>query len=132
MAYLYYYSNKFKDVVGEGFYQLMNSRDNYRSFCESASRSMNKFLIHRYIRTLVILLNPICSHITEHTWLNILGEKDSILNAKWPVADPVHEDLLQIDEYLKSVISNAGARKNAFYKNQVSIESGVKVDPNPN
>jgi hypothetical protein len=37
-------SNKFKDAVKEGFYQLMSYRDNYRSFCESSGRSMNKGL----------------------------------------------------------------------------------------
>jgi leucyl-tRNA synthetase len=118
-------SNKFKDAVKEGFYQLMSYRDNYRSFCESSGRSMNKALIHCYIRTLVMLISPICPHITEHIWLNLMKEKDSILNAKWPEADPVHQETLQINEYLSSVVSNAHTRKNAFIKKQVSVESGV-------
>jgi leucyl-tRNA synthetase len=112
-------NNKFKDAVKEGFYQLMSYRDNYRSFCESSGRSMNKALIHCYIRTLVMLISPICPHITEHIWLNLMKEKDSILNAKWPEADPVHQETLQINEYLSSVVSNAHTRKNAFIKKQV-------------
>jgi hypothetical protein len=29
------------------------------------------------------------------------------LNAKWPEADPVHQETLQINEYLSSVVSNS-------------------------
>lgn len=118
-------SNKVAIALKEGFYQLMNYRDNYRSFCESASRPMNKTLIHRYIRTLVIMLSPICPHITEHTWLNILQEEDSILKAKWPVADPVDEEVLQVNEYLTSIVSIAQARKKIFFTKQVLLKSCV-------
>ena len=49
---------------------------------------------------MIIALGPICPHISEHVWMDLLGKKESLLNTKWPQTGPVDELVIRSSEYL--------------------------------
>jgi leucyl-tRNA synthetase len=72
----------YKDVLKYGFFELQIARDNYRELC-SESEQMNLRLIKRFIEVQVILLAPICPHISDYVY-QFLHPGTTIMNAKWP------------------------------------------------
>lgn len=64
------------------------ARDKYRELCGVSG--MHVDLVFEYIRRQAIVLSPICPHISEHIW-TLLGNKTSILEAKWPDVGEVNE-----------------------------------------
>jgi leucyl-tRNA synthetase len=74
----------YKDVLKYGFFELQIARDNYRELC-SESEQMNLRLIKRFIEVQVILLAPICPHVSDYVY-QFLHPGTTIMNAKWPTA----------------------------------------------
>lgn len=87
------YFNKmlFKEGLRTGLFEFQKARDTYRELCGT---NMHTDLVFEFIERQALLMAPICPHIAEHIW-GLLGKKDSILNAKWPVAGPVDEKLIK-------------------------------------
>jgi len=88
----------YKDVLKYGFFELQIARDNYRELC-SESEQMNLCLIKRFIEVQVILLAPICPHISDYIY-QFLHPGTTIMNAKWPTAGKIDQSLIDSCNYL--------------------------------
>merc|ERR1712228_212293 len=85
-----YDAMKFRDVLRFGYYVLQSNADYYVAHVDNG---LNKELILRYIDVQLLLISPICPHITESIWSTIHKLNDFICNASWPRAQS--EDLIK-------------------------------------
>ena len=75
---------RYRDALVAGFFGLQESRDAYRKACALLQVAPSQVLLLRYVRTLALLISPICPHFSENVWRNVLGEKGSVMDAGWP------------------------------------------------
>ena len=61
----------FKEALRTSFFEFQAARDKYREL--TVKEKMRKDLIFRFIETQVLILNPICPHISEYVW-SLLGK----------------------------------------------------------
>lgn len=87
----------YREALKVGFFQLQATRDKYR---ELSVDGMHKELVLKYIRTQVLMLSPICPHICDHIWKNVLGNSNSILAERWPETGEVDAKLIESSQYL--------------------------------
>ncbi|RYE83636.1 MAG: hypothetical protein EOO65_03610 [Methanosarcinales archaeon] len=59
-------------------------------------------VLRRFFEVQFILLAPICPHICEHMWQNVLGRPGLVIDQPFPTAGPVDETLLAMDTYLQA------------------------------
>ncbi|KAL5109316.1 Leucine--tRNA ligase cytoplasmic [Taenia crassiceps] len=98
----HYSAQNYKEALRVVFYEFIACKDRYREVCQK--RGMHAALISQYIDLQTILLSPICSHICEHIWRNLLGHKESIFKSTWPKQlDPVDLKILAEGRYLDDV-----------------------------
>lgn len=71
----HYQNMMYKEALKYGFFELQSARDRYREISET----MHAGLILRFIEVQLVLLSPICPHITEYIWMNILKKVKLIL-----------------------------------------------------
>jgi leucyl-tRNA synthetase len=74
----------YRDVVKYGFFELQTAYCNYREL-SSQSSQVNLPLIKRFIEIQVLLLAPICPHVSDYVY-QFLYPGTTIMNAKWPIA----------------------------------------------
>lgn len=84
----------FKEALRAAFFEFQSIRDKYREL----SGSMHKDLVLEFIRRQALLMSPICPHVAEHVWA-LLGNKESILLAKWPTVGEIDEKKIKTSEY---------------------------------
>jgi leucyl-tRNA synthetase len=124
------------DCVKNGFYEMLNMKDDYFNFYDKNPTKINKPLIIKYLASFFKVLNPIAPHWTEYCYkkyLNPIFEKfdksqlvSSILcNAKFP--DYSHELNLQDikkTKYVKNIIklTNEAINQHKKKKNQTPTE----------
>lgn len=87
----------FKEALRSGFYELQLARDKYRELC--GAQGMHEDLVLEFIRRQALLVAPICPHMSEHVW-GLLGNKDSIVHARWPEVGAINEVDIMCSEYL--------------------------------
>ncbi|TPP66579.1 Leucyl-tRNA synthetase b [Fasciola gigantica] len=90
----FYSNHEFKEVLKTVFYELQTARDRYR---EVSQGSMHRDLLYRYINVQTVLLSPICSHVCEHIWRNLLGNNKSIFCSSWPELSRPVDDVLSLE-----------------------------------
>lgn len=62
----------FKEAMKSGFFEMLIARDQYREVCGGESK-MNYSLLLDYIKLQAIMISPVCPHMADHIWTNILG-----------------------------------------------------------
>lgn len=83
----------FKEALRTGVFEFQKARDTYRELC--GANNMHVDLVFEFIERQALLMAPICPHIAEHIW-QLLGKTESIVKyAKFPVAGPIDEKLIQ-------------------------------------
>ncbi|KAK2588219.1 hypothetical protein KPH14_004254 [Odynerus spinipes] len=87
----------FKEALRTGFYELQAARDKYLQL--SALDGTNWSLIMKYIELQIIILSPICPHVSEHIW-SLIGKEGSILDARWPTVGTIDEISIKSSQYL--------------------------------
>ncbi|KZC08152.1 Leucine--tRNA ligase, cytoplasmic, partial [Dufourea novaeangliae] len=87
----------YKEALKTGFFEFQAARDKYLQL--SALDGTNWALIMKFIEIQIILLSPICPHVSEHVW-KLIGKNGSILNAKWPQTGEIDEILIKSSQYL--------------------------------
>ena len=104
----------YKEVLKSGFFELQSARDRYRELC--FEDMMNASLIKRFIQVQLVLLSPICPHICEYIWLNVLKSKESILKASWPTTSEasIDESLLNSAAFLTEAAHDFRTRQKNF------------------
>lgn len=88
----------------------------YIKFLERQSKITKESL-----KTLVLLLSPICPHICEELWER-LGEKPFISLAKWPVFDQskIDEKAEEMENMIFETLSNIGQIQKLIKKEKIS------------
>ncbi|CAF1339658.1 unnamed protein product [Rotaria sordida] len=118
----------YKDVLTDGFFGLMTTRNTYYELCFESQKKIHFDLIKRYIEVQVILLAPICPHICEYVY-QLLHPTTSIMNANWPPLEQVtigNYDLPDGDYNITySSISNSALSTCHFY-----LITGILNDKN--
>ncbi|KAM8716260.1 hypothetical protein ACLKA7_003184 [Drosophila subpalustris] len=87
----------FKEALRSGFYELQLARDKYRELC--GAQGMHEELVLEFIRRQALLVAPICPHMAEHVW-GLLGNKESVVHARWPEVGAINELDIMCSEYL--------------------------------
>ncbi|EDW87550.1 leucine--tRNA ligase, cytoplasmic [Drosophila yakuba] len=87
----------FKEALRSGFYELQLARDKYRELC--GAQGMHEDLVLEFISRQALLVSPICPHMAEHVW-GLLGNKESIVHARWPEVGAINEIDILCSEYL--------------------------------
>ena len=103
----YQYSRQqFKSALKSCFYEMGNARNQYVNYHKLAKLSMHEDVVMRYINAFVVMLSPICSHWSEYVWMDVLGNKTSIMKALWPVTVDVDPVVKQIYKYISDTIDS--------------------------
>ena len=93
-----YEATNYKEAIKEGLFDLQNARDMYREIC--GQNGMNNDLVMKYIRYQTIALSPICPHVCEYLWREVLNENTSVTSTLWPeVAEISQAELSLIDSF---------------------------------
>uniref|UniRef100_A0A6C0JVZ3 leucine--tRNA ligase n=1 Tax=viral metagenome TaxID=1070528 RepID=A0A6C0JVZ3_9ZZZZ len=106
-SYKSYSEMKYKEALNSCFYKYQSSRDKYREFC--GNDKMHKELVLEFIETQLIILSPICPHITEYIW-EIMNKKifnstkTYILYELWPKREEVNDIIFQMSHYVDKCI----------------------------
>lgn len=87
----------FKEALRTGFYELQLARDKYRELC--GAQDMHEELVLEFIRRQALLMAPICPHVADYVW-GLLGNKESIMHARWPKVGEINEIDIKCSEYL--------------------------------
>ncbi|XP_036329061.1 leucine--tRNA ligase, cytoplasmic [Rhagoletis pomonella] len=87
----------FKEALRTGFYELQLARDKYREL--SGAQGMHEQLVLEFIRRQALLVAPICPHVADYVW-GLLGNKQSIVHARWPSVGEINEIDIKRSEYL--------------------------------
>lgn len=66
---VHYEKMLYKEVLKVGFFELQKAKDRYKELCFEA---LHSGLIFRFIEVQLILLSPICPHLCEYIWTNVL------------------------------------------------------------
>jgi len=111
---------KFKLGLRTGFHDLQRARDDYRL----GEKSMNARLIRRFIEVQTVLLSPICPHFCDYVWTRLLGNKDSVRNARWPECGTIDGMLLQRNAYLQENLHAFRTRAEAMAPGYVDTSVG--------
>lgn len=99
-TYKQYELTNYKNALKYGLFDFQASRDYYRE----STVVMHKDLVLRYIKEQVLLLAPIAPHFAEYVYREVLGNKQSVQNAKFPRAfKPVDNAITASLEYVRSV-----------------------------
>eukprot|EP00488_Nonionellina_sp_1-RS-2012_P000536 TRINITY_DN11444_c0_g1_i1.p1 TRINITY_DN11444_c0_g1~~TRINITY_DN11444_c0_g1_i1.p1 ORF type:complete len:134 (-),score=15.04 TRINITY_DN11444_c0_g1_i1:663-1064(-) len=73
-----------------GYHILQSNADYYVAHVDNG---IHREVIQRYIDVQLLLLSPVCPHITEFIWSKIHKLNDFIANASWPKSQ--NEDLIK-------------------------------------
>jgi len=49
--------------------------------------ALHRDVARLFVRTLTLILTPICPHLCDHLWVNVLKEGPCVLAAGWPTLD---------------------------------------------
>jgi leucyl-tRNA synthetase len=63
----------FKEALKTGFFEMHIARDKYRELV-GGEEYMNRMLVERFIHWQTQLLAPICPHVADYVWTDILGK----------------------------------------------------------
>jgi len=92
----------FREALKYGVYDLQIARDQYRYAC--GAEGMNRRLVLMYIDWSTRLLAPICPHLCEHIWRDLLKHDGFVIKAGWPQVDKPDLMLQQMSQYLERKI----------------------------
>lgn len=102
-AYDHYTATNYKSALKYGLFDFQTSRDFYRDSVAS-NIGMHKDLVLKYIETQALLLAPIAPHFSEYIYKEVLGNKGSVQNAKFPKASkPVSKAITDSLDYVRQL-----------------------------
>lgn len=97
-----YENAMYKGALKSGLFDLQIARDYYRDVSNTLGFGMHRDLVLRYIEVQALLLQPIAPHFGEYVWRDLLGNKSSAQDAKFPkVSEPVNQSALDAITYVR-------------------------------
>ncbi|VDN22178.1 unnamed protein product [Dibothriocephalus latus] len=111
----YYSAQNYKEALKAVFYEFQACKDRYREVCQT--KGMHVDLVTRYIETQTLMLSPICSHICEHIWRNLLMKKTSVFRSAWPkITAPVNNRyLLEGEQHFRVHVKNLSLKRQHYW-----------------
>ncbi|KAK6458884.1 cytosolic leucyl tRNA synthetase [Scheffersomyces xylosifermentans] len=102
-TYEQYSNTNYKAALKTGLFDFQTARDYYRDSV-STNIGMHKNLIFKYIETQALLLAPIAPHFAEYIYVELLGNKGTVHNTKFPRASkPISKPVLDALQYVKDL-----------------------------
>ena len=89
----------FREALRTGFFEMQGIRDKYRELTANEG-GMHATLVNQFIEWQALALAPICPHLSEFIWMDLLGKKESILKATWPKIGDIDEIVIKSSTYL--------------------------------
>lgn len=83
--------------------------------------------MRRYIEVQLVMLSPICPHITESVWRKLMGKKTFCVDAKWPTAK--EEDVVKTHQFA-SLQKTAHEFRNQYNKEEKDRKRKLKKAKN--
>jgi len=99
----------YKEGLKKCWYEMMICRDLYRDWSTRCSIPMHESVVMRFIRTVVVMMAPICPHWSENLWELIelpAGEAKSstVCDASWPPYTPHDPSVRKQYTFFKNVL----------------------------
>jgi len=97
----------YREALRACYFEFQGAFDRYRDVCKAGIGLPQKDLVLRYLEWQLIILSPICPHICEHAWGDILKKPGSILDATFPEPTaPVDDGVVAQGTYVFDQISH--------------------------
>ena len=97
-----YESMLFKEALRSSYFEYSNFFHQYRERA-ALQGGMHKDIVMRYLESQVMILSPICPHICDYIWKELLEKGSSILHGAWPVTDEPEMTLVKASAYLADI-----------------------------
>lgn len=103
-TYKNYDATYYKAALKTGLFDYQYSRDFYREISLSSGVGLHRDLVFKYIETQILLLSPVAPHFSDFVYREILNNKGSIHDAKWPIPETaVSNELSSALSYTRSL-----------------------------
>ncbi|CAI5445809.1 unnamed protein product [Caenorhabditis angaria] len=122
----HYNETNYKDALKTGFFEYQAIRDSYRELCTGIDVAMSESLVFRFIETQMIILSPICPHITEYIW-QLLQKPGLIVNASWPKTEQVDENLTIASKFISDAIVEFRQRLKTYLQPKKKSKETVEI-----
>uniref|UniRef100_A0A6A7FPE5 leucine--tRNA ligase n=2 Tax=Hirondellea gigas TaxID=1518452 RepID=A0A6A7FPE5_9CRUS len=120
----------FKEALRTCYFEYSNLFNQYRERA-IVQGGLHRDVVMRYLSTQVLILSPICPHICDYIWKDLLGNNTSIIHAPWPKFSTPDLALVRASEYLADISHTFRLRvKNAMIvrnKKGSSVKSDEKA-----
>lgn len=93
---------QFKTGMVRGWFEMLNARNEYRSWCTASGIPLHKSVIRRWMEAVVILICPVCPHWSEKIWGSVLRHEGLAVRAPWPKAEAEDKILTRQAAFLRS------------------------------
>lgn len=131
-----YETAMYRDALKNGTYHFQLVRDWYRDITYTSG--MHPTLVHKWIVRQAFQLCPFTPHWSEHVWRTVLGNTNSIMEARWPTDIPAEVDhsLIAAGEYIRQIVKavrdeEISMQKKAAKKKKGAAAAAAAVfDPN--
>ena len=122
-CYRAYDAMLYREVVIQGFHELLRCRDRYRDMAKGCE-GMHLGLLMKFVNIFIHIMSPIIPHFCEHIWRELLGNKDSSITfQQWPVVPEPDETLLISRDYINTLLHSI--------RTSLSLELNPKKGPIP-
>ena len=119
---------QFREALKYGFYELQDMRDWYSNACGLLNIKMNAEMISLFVKQQCLVMAPITSHLSEHIWQQVLGNKESVVKSKFPSPTDVNDVSIDIYNWMKMVIHGIGSQEATDIKRQKgAVQEGTRV-----
>ena len=99
----------FREGVNQGWFQMLNARNEYRSWCQDSGIAMHKDVIQKWCEALCIMICPICPHWSEKVWKG-MGKEGYAVKAPWPAAGDEDKVLTRQVKFLRDSLKSFRAQ----------------------
>jgi len=74
----------FRQVLNAAFFELQSEHSQYELYCGAAG--VHQDVEDFFLRSVTVILSPLCPHVAEHVWTEALGNTTSVMFETFPVA----------------------------------------------
>ena len=89
---------------------------------------MHRDLVLYFIKIQALLLNPVAPHTAEHLYCEVLGEKESVQNARFPQVDkPTDHSIINAVAYIRTTVKEIRDAELSLIKKKAKKGKGADV-----
>jgi len=123
-AKAHYESLNFREALHKCWYEMIILRDFYRDWCIKCEISLNSDITLRFIKSLILMMQPICPHWSETLFELFHEATSSVCNAEWPHYPAVNATLRKEFNFLKAFVKNL---RNSMVKQKATAQNALRV-----